>query len=169
MDEYDYSSPGAYFITFCTHDKAHTLSRIVGAIHESPRRKSPWGKSPEPQLTACGRAVESVLQSIPEHLLVTVDRYIIMPNHIHLIAVITEEQAQRAIRESPLRCRSLISRLVGYIKMNASKIIRQQYGNVAVWQRGYHDHIIRNQQDYQMLAKYLEENPLRWILGQDTH
>ena len=48
--------------------------------------------------------------------------------------------------------------------MNASKAIRQRYGNIPVWQRGFHDHVIRNQADYDMIAKYISENPVRWEL-----
>ena len=154
LREYDYNTPGAYFITFCTHNRSNILSRIVGAIQESPVS----------QLTACGVIVDAVIQSIPEHLHVTIDRYVIMPNHVHLIVVIAESDVLRAIRESPLQGRSIVSKAVGYIKMNASKAIRQQYGDVTVWQRGYHDHVIRNQDDYEMIAKYIHENPLRWEL-----
>ncbi len=127
---------------------------IVGAIHESP----------EPQLTTCGKILDAVMQNIPAHLHVTIDRYVIMPNHVHLIAVITEEDVLREIRESPLQSRSIMSKLIGYIKMNASKATRQQYGAVTVWQRGYHDHVIRNQGDYVALAEYIQTNPLRWEL-----
>ena len=154
INNYDYNTPGAYFITFCTHNRKNLLSRIVGAIHESP----------ELQLTTCGMIVESVIQDIPAHLHVTIDRYVIMPNHVHLIAVITEADMLRAIRESPLRTRTVISKLIGYIKMNASKAIRQHYGDVTVWQRGYYDHVIRNQEDYVALAEYIQTNPLRWAL-----
>lgn len=79
-----------------------------------------------------------------------------------MIAIITEEDAQRAIRESPLQARSIMSKLIGYIKMNASKAIRQRYGAIPVWQRGYYDHVIRNQEDYVVLAQYIQTNPLRW-------
>ena len=154
LREFDYNTPGAYFITFCTHNRSNILSRIVGAIQESPVS----------QLTTCGVIVDEVIQSIPEHLHVTIDRYVIMPNHVHLIVVIAESDVLRAIRESPLQGRSTVSKAVGYIKMNASKAIRQQYGDVTVWQRGYHDHVIRNQDDYEMIAKYIHENPLRWEL-----
>ena len=154
MSHYDYNTPGAYFLTFCTHNRKHFLSRIVGVIHEST----------ELRLTTYGKIVESVIQTIPAHLHVTIDRYVIMPNHVHLIAVITEEDVLWEIRESPLRSRSIISKLIGYIKMNASKAIRQHDGDVAVWQRGYYDHVIRNQEDYVALAEYIATNPLRWEL-----
>jgi REP element-mobilizing transposase RayT len=69
-----------------------------------------------------------------------------------------------AIHESPLQSRSIISKLIGYIKMNTSKAIRQHCGEVTVWQRGYHDHVIRNQEDYVALAEYIQTNPIRWEL-----
>ena len=94
----------------------------------------------------------------------TIDRYVIMPNHVHLIAIIHEENAMRITQRLPQQGRSIISKVVGYIKMNASKAIRQHYGDIAVWQRGYHDHVIRNREDYEMLSKYILENPLRWEL-----
>ncbi len=94
----------------------------------------------------------------------SIERYVIMPNHVHLIAVITEEDVLQEIHTSPQRSRSIMSKLMGYIKMNASKAIRLRYGNVAVWQRGYHDHVIRNQEDYFALAEYIQTNPLRFEL-----
>ena len=152
LQEYDYNTQGAYFLTFCTYNRKNTLSRIVGAIHESPKSV----------LTRQGQIVDEIIQSIPQHIGVTLDRYVIMPNHIHLVLVIEEEP--RAIHESPLRKRSAISNAIGYIKMNASKRIHQDYGNTQVWQRGFYDHVIRNERDYLEIAKYIEENPLRWQL-----
>ena len=102
MREFDYNTPGAYFITFCTHNRSNILSRIVGAIQESPVS----------QLTTCGVIVDEVIQSIPEHLHATIDRYVIMPNHVHLIVVIAESDVLRAIRESPLQGRSIVSKAV---------------------------------------------------------
>ena len=154
LQEFDYNTPGVYFITFCTHNRRNTLSQIVGAIHESPVSR----------LSTCGMIVDTVIRSVPDHFHITVDRYVIMPNHVHLILMLTESDVQRAIRESPLQGRSLISKVVGYIKMNASRAIRRQYGDVTVWQRGYHDHVIRNRADYEMVSRYVHENPIRWEL-----
>ena len=154
MSHYDYNTPGAYFLTFCTHNRKHFLSLIVGAIHESP----------ELQLTTCGKIVDTVMQNIPSHLHITIDRYVIMPNHVHLIAIITEEDALQEIRRSPQKSRSILSKLIGYIKMNTSKAIRQRYGDILVWQRDYYDHVVRNHEEYVALAEYIETNPLRWEL-----
>lgn len=154
IPHYDYNTPGAYFLTFCTHNRTPFLSHVVGAIHESP----------ESQLTDLGKIVDATIQNIPTHLNVTIDRYVIMPNHVHMIAIITEENALREIHKSPLQGRSIMSKLIGYIQMNSSKKIRQRCGEIAVWQRGYHDHVIRNQEDYVALADYIQTNPLRWEL-----
>ncbi len=99
--------------------------------------------------------------------MVNVNRYIIMPNHIHMIITIREDRAiddERAIHESPLQqTRSLISKIVGYLKMNATKRIREQsIGIYAVWQRSYHDHIIRSEDEYRRIRQYIDENPAKW-------
>ena len=152
LKNFDYSTPGAYFVTVCTHNRKCTLSRVVGAIHESP----------EIQLTEYGKIVDRLINTIPRQSLATIDRYVIMPNHIHLVIMITDSDELRAIRESPLRGRSVISKMIGYIKMNASKEIHNRYGNEIVWQRGFHDHIIRNRNDYEKISKYIYENPIIW-------
>jgi len=152
LKNFDYSTPGAYFITLCTHNRKCILSRVVGAIHESPELK----------LTDYGRIINEVIQNIPQRYKSSINSYVVMPNHIHLIVMINDREELRAIRESPLRGRSVISKLIGYIKMNSSKEIHNLYGDTIVWQRGFHDHIIRDRQDYEKIAKYIYENPLRW-------
>lgn len=92
LKEYDYSAPGAYFITICTHNKECLLSNIVGAI-----------------------------------------------------------------RESPLQHRSVIDKMVGFLKMNVSKRIHNK-----MWQRSYHDHIIRSEEDYRRIWEYIDTNVVRW-------
>ena len=75
---FDYNSVGVYFITICTHNRKCTLSRVVGAIHESP----------EIELTDYGKITDETIRNIPERYKATVDRYVIMPNHIHAIIII---------------------------------------------------------------------------------
>ena len=125
---------------------------IVGAIHESP----------EIQLTEYGKIVDRLINAVSSQSLAIIDKYVIMPNHIHLIIIIADSEELRAIRESPLQNRSVISKIIGYIKMNASKEIHNISGNETVWQRGFHDHIIRNQSDYDKISKYIYENPIVW-------
>ncbi len=152
LKNFDYSRPGAYFITVCTQNRRKVLSDIVGAIHESPETK----------LTEYGKIVEEVIKNIPDRFTAKIDRYVIMPNHFHLIIIITDSEELQAIRESPLRVRSLVSNIIGYIKMNASKEIHRRFGETSIWQRGFHDHVIRDRDDYEKIAKYIYENPKRW-------
>ena len=55
-----------------------------------------------------------------------------------------------------------IPQIIGYIKMNASKEINKRYGETEVWQRSYHDHVIRDIKDYERIYKYICENPIFW-------
>ena len=163
LKSYDYSTPGYYFVTMCTHEKRKILgsvvsssqkvsNEIVGASHESP----------EIRLTAQGEIVDEIIRNIPVRFNVIVDKYVIMPNHIHLILVLKENEALRAIRESPLRHREMLDMVVGYIKMNASKKIHNEVIHGKVWQRSYHDHIIRGEKDYRKIWEYIDTNPARW-------
>ncbi len=153
LNGYDYSTPGAYFITVCTDKRRQILSDIiVGAIHESPENK----------LTPYGQIVKDIIDILPQRFNVDVDKYVIMPNHIHLIIKI-ENGDERAIRESPLQeGRSIISKVIGYLKMNASKQIHLISNQKSIWQRSYHDHIIRDERDYLKIWNYIDTNAEKW-------
>ena len=150
---YDYSSPGAYFVTICTAEKKCLFSNIVGAIHESP----------ENILTPYGECVRGVIEALPDRFGISIPKYVIMPNHIHLLIVIEHQNAERAIRESPLQHRSIIDKAIGFLKMNSSKKIHNAYKG-KIFQRSFHDHIIRGEEDYQKIWNYIDTNPLKWNL-----
>lgn len=151
LKEFDYSIPGAYFVTICTHNKKCLFSHIVGAIHESPENK----------LTPYGEIVEQVIKILPDRFNVSIPNYVIMPNHIHMIIEINSNDEKRAIHESPLQRRSVIDKVVGFLKMNVSKKINLTYtGNI--WQRSFHDHIIRGEKDYQKIWEYIDTNVIKW-------
>ena len=154
LKNFDYSTPGAYFVTVCTHNRKCMLSRVVGAIHESP----------EIQLTEYGKIVDQGINNIPNRFKAIIERYVIMPNHIHLIVRIVAPEELRAIRESPLRGRSIISKIVGYFKMNVSKEIHLRFHQSIVWQRGYYDHVIRDLKDFEYISNYIYENSAKWQL-----
>ena len=161
LKAYDYSTPGAYFITICTGGRRCYLSTIpVGAIHESPAQRV--------ILTRAGKIVETVIESLPNRFEdVCIDKYVIMPNHVHLLLRIDNE---RAIHESPLRIekqqgdmtRSMLSKVIGYLKMNTSKQIHAFAPDLVVWQRSYYDHVIRDERDYSETWAYMDGNPGRW-------
>lgn len=154
LNIHDYNTSGAYFITICTHNRKQILSRIVGdQIGEDPLREP--DRKPVSILTERGKIAEEILNRLPQKTGITVERFVIMPNHIHMILIVPEEVP-------PLTGRSLISRVVGYFKMNATKEIRLRFGNEIIWQRGYHDHIIRNVKDHEEIIHYIDSNPEKW-------
>ena len=100
---------------------------------------------------------------------VSVERYVIMPNHIHMILFVEniesilndfDIEANGASRTSPptgVRQHSTVSRFISTFKRFCNK----EYGE-NIWQRSFYDHIIRNQRDYDEVTKYIYENPMRW-------
>lgn len=151
LKEYDYNTPGAYFITICSHNRKNIFSNIAGEIHELPENK----------LTDEGKIVEETIMQLPDRFNIDIDKYVIMPNHIHLLLVVKDDE--RAIHESPLQNRrSLIFNVIGYLKMNSSKRIHTINRENVIWQRSFHDHIIRDKNDYEKIWEYIDTNILRW-------
>lgn len=165
---YDYNQYGAYFITICTDNRRPILSEIHSGTGEEPIRHN---------LLPCGTAVVSVINMLSERFPIHLSAYVIMPDHVHLLFWLTDDRLKpRAIRESPLQenCslvqndrvteadRSVISKIIGYLKMNTTRMIRHQHPGITVWQRGYYDHIIRNRDDFRQTALYIRNNPLKW-------
>jgi REP element-mobilizing transposase RayT len=152
VQNYDYSSSGAYFITVCTQNHAQILSNIVGE------------GSPLPQLTTHGKITEKIILSVNQkYPTVTVDKYVIMPNHIHIIFVIDSNGMGNP---SPT-----ISTVMGWLKYNITKTINQYLGNSGnkIFQRSFYDHVIRNEKDYIKHYNYIETNPLLWEREKDEH
>ena len=85
----------------------------------------------------------------------TVDQYVIMPNHIHLILFVHEDGSPRT--STPTKQTSFVSHFVSTFKRFCNK----EYGE-NIWQRGFYDHVIRGRKDYEEIAKYIYENPVRW-------
>ena len=105
----------------------------------------------------------NVIESVEERFGIKVDEYVIMPNHVHILITLTESK-EREIHESPLRnSRSVISKMVGYIKMNSSKRIHSINPGMKLWQRSYYEHIIRNEADFLEKQNYIIINPSRWL------
>lgn len=140
LEEYDYSEHGAYFVTLCTNDRKQ-LFWDVGADIIRP---------PKPKLSEIGKIVDRAICQISEHYSnVYVDKYCIMPEHIHMIVCIEKKENGRMI-SAPT-----ISTVVGSMKRWVSK----QAGR-PIWQKSFVDRVIRDEQMYQAIWKYIDENPL---------
>ena len=86
---------------------------------------------------------------------ITVDQYVIMPNHIHFLLFVCDDGLPRT--STPTKQTSFVSHFVSTFKRFCNK----EYGK-NVWQRGFYDHIIRGREDYEEIVKYIYENPIRW-------
>ena len=164
---YDYSSPGFYFITICTHQR----ECIFGEIHDGYMNLNEYGK-----------IVQQWLQNIEVRFPnVFLDEYSIMPNHIHAIILIADSPMVGVIHESPLplvdttpssilRRKMLLPKIIGYFKMNSAKeinILRQKL-HQPLWQRNYYEHIIRNEKSLNIIRIYIKNNPLKWFADKDN-
>lgn len=143
IDDYDYSTPGAYFITICTVSREKILWDRVGADIIRPDNVP---------LSQIGRITQQAILQIPCHYQnIAVDTYCIMPDHVHFILRVEPNLGGRMI-SAPT-----VSTVVGSMKRWVSK----QVGR-SIWQKSFYDHGIRNQQDYIEIWKYIENNPLKY-------
>jgi REP element-mobilizing transposase RayT len=193
---YDYSAPGAYFLTILSHKKEHFFGKVVKGVVE---------------LSTLGEIAKELWQKIPTHFSnVLLDEFVIMPNHIHGILVIKEgeglpckgkafdywleqknfdnqnhsvvynnlsnnvanalptqrenESGSNAIpNQLGSQPGSLPAIVQNYKSITSRKInkLRHTPGST-IWHRNYYEHIIRNEEDYNRILQYIQENPLRW-------
>ena len=128
LKNYDYAEDGYYFLTICTKGKKHLLSEIVNESSDAATvRLSPYGI-----------IAESYIKTIPG-----IDKYVIMPNHIHMIIHKTNGKS--------------IACDVRSFKGLVTKRIKDR-----IWQDAYYDHVIRNEKDYLEKWRYIDENPIKW-------
>ena len=147
IPRFDYSTPGAYFIPICTHDKLPLLCTIVGGGALD---------APDVRLSRSGEIVQKYILSgncIPG---VIVEKYVIMPNHIHLILLV-EAGASAGTSRAPSPTNAVVPHFVSTLKRFCHRDIGKK-----IFQRSYHDHVIRNEASYLKIWQYIDTNPIRW-------
>ena len=162
LPDYDYTQPGAYFVTLVTHRREHLFGEI---------------RAGEMQFTVAGQAAAAVLQALPNHFSITLDCWVIMPNHVHLILVLhdlqkTGKEHNRAASPT-LPVDGTIPDSLGAIVQNYKSVsaihinrLRHLSGH-PVWQRGYYERVICNSSEWDTFAKYIEVNPQNWELDEE--
>ncbi len=123
LPNHDYASPGAYFVTVCTH------------------RRAPLFESSE-----IADKVQMCWEQIPVHFGVEVDAFVVMPNHVHGILLVG-----RAGHARPLQI------VIGSFKAAVSRSVGRP-----VWQRGYHERVVRDERELEALREYVMKNPAAW-------
>ena len=147
LREFDYSTPGIYFLTICVEGKRCILGEIVGGGALD---------APQVRLTNAGRIAEKYILSGNCISNVRVDKYVIMPNHIHLLLAVSEGENGGSSR-APTPTNAVVPHFVSTLKRFYHREIGTQ-----IFQRSYHDHIIRGEQDYLKIWEYIDTNPARW-------
>lgn len=137
---YDYSQPGCYFVTICSRDREHLFGCVVGADVLI---------GPHVQLSEVGAIVEQTISQIP-----SVDKYIVMPNHVHILLRLPVANNGPMGTSAPTQS---VPWIVRYLKRTVTIACGK-----TVWQRGYHDHIIRSEADYLRIWDYIDTNPAKW-------
>ncbi len=144
IPQYDYATHGAYFVTICTHHRQRILSDIVGDGFPVPK--------------PIGLIAQEYIREIPiKYPSVSVDCYIIMPDHIHILLQIDSGTGD----PSPT-----LGNIIGWYKYQVTKQtnIQTNTPGKTLFQRSYYEHVIRNQTDYDEIWQYIENNPKEWIL-----
>jgi len=164
IPEYDYSQTGAYFVTICTHRRACLFGRIV----RDRMHLSPWGKAVR----------DEWLRSHSVRPTLTPDAYVVMPNHLHGIMMISAKDRSTPVRPTVgahscaplLRKPRSVASFVAQFKACATRRVNMARGTpgAPLWQRNYYEHIIRDADDYEAIRWYIESNPTRWAFDEEN-
>ena len=146
LQNFDYSSSGAYFITICTKDRK-MLFAPVGADSISARMVE-----------------RTFLETIRQYDGVDSPIYVVMPNHFHAIITVSRADMESAPTVSEIVQSFKRYSTVEYVKMVKDGILPPF--DKQIWQRSFYDHVIRNRDDYNEIYKYIYENPMKWQFDQ---
>jgi REP element-mobilizing transposase RayT len=133
---FDYAGGGWFFVTFCTRDRASILGRVIdGDMHRS----------------AAGEIVERVLAETPQRVAgLLMGNWIVMPNHVHVLAWLPEGVS--------------LPHVIGAIKSITAREINAvlERPGRPVWQKSFHDRVVRDEREYENIYHYIAENPQHW-------
>ncbi len=176
----DYNSTGAFFITVCTENRRCMLCEIVGTgVLDGPKTNGfvstlvDTPNVPFVKLSQYGMIADKYIKQLNDFYKdISVESYVIMPNHIHLLLVVNVNgngSASTTVHDGeipangpsgtpvPTIQNSIVARFVSTFKRFCNK----EYGG-NIWQYRSNDHVIRDRQDYAEHARYIYENPMRW-------
>lgn len=169
LKNYNYGNQGTYFLTICTKDRKNILSSITTKLvgdgdHDVPKTSCEYQKEviPTVSLTSVGQIVEKYILSIDKNPGVFVDKYVIMPNHIHIILVIRNiSHLENADKSGTSRLPSPTNQALPHVISTFKRFCNREIGE-NIFQRSYYDHIIRDEKDYETRVNYIYQNPMRW-------
>lgn len=151
LQRFDYAENAAYFVTICAAERRCLFGEIEAGVT---------------RLSAIGRMVEEAWRETAAHRPgVIPDTWVVMPNHFHGIVVlpgITKSASGTVLPSGPAR--NSLGAVIGEFKTAASREVIEfrLLSKGPLWQRGYHDHIIRHDRELDAVRKYILDNPARW-------
>ncbi len=153
---YDYTQPGAYFVTICTQNRESLLGEIVEG---------------EMMLNEYGQVVVGCwIWLAKQYPYVELDEWVVMPNHAHSIVILSgmDDSRRGGSRTAPTT--KSLGRLVGAFKTVSTKRINQMRHTpgAPVWQRNYYEHIIRDEDELNRLRQYILDNPVQWEMDENN-
>ncbi|MFZ2199599.1 MAG: transposase [Microgenomates group bacterium] len=147
LQTFDYSSPNWYYVTICTNERESNF----GEIHDGKMFFSPAGRMIE---------LEWVKLRI-RYINIRLGKFVVRPNHFHGII----QSIRAGIKPAPT-----LGTIIGsYKSITTHEYIAGinkydwQAFNHRLWQRNYYEHIIRNDEDFDHIQKYITNNPLNWV------
>jgi putative transposase len=160
--EHDYGSEGAYFVTICTSMRKLFFGEIMNG---------------QMNLSDMGVIADQCWKEIPGHFDdAQLDEYVIMPNHVHEIVMITDAVWTRHAvsphcteperKFGPLPSKSLHT-IIGSYKSAVTKMIHQKRYAFG-WQARFHDHIIRSEKELNRIREYIHYDPVKWEFDREN-
>jgi putative transposase len=162
LRDYDYREEAAYFITICTFHRACIFGEIIDGTM---------------QINASGKIAAACWEAIPAHFpRVECDAFVVMPNHIHgIVAIVENISGVGAQHAAPIpqptqgiTSNNVASGSIGAVVRSFKSAVTRQINLLdntpgeIIWQRNYHEHIIRSESSLNTLRQYVEQNPARW-------
>ncbi len=163
LKEYDYALSAEYFVTICTYNREYLFGEIINE---------------EMKLPSIGLIIqEEWLKTKSVRPEIELDEYVIMPNHLHGIIIIKEQlktknnatvgtHGRASLQREP---KSLGSIIAGFKSITTKRINEMRNTpRLPVWQGGFYDHIIRNENDLNNIREYIFNNPLNWQIDEEN-
>jgi len=143
LENFDYNTAGVYFLTLCAKERALLFGRV---------ETDECGENAVVCLSPIGEIAERYIRMMGGTEYARMEKYVIMPNHIHLLVY-----AQGEEHEKSSAANAAVPKLVSGFKRLVNRAAGQD-----VFQRSYFDHIVRGDEDYRMIWQYIEQNPAKW-------
>jgi putative transposase len=166
LQGFDYSTPGAYFVTICVQEHRHLLGSVTNGTMKTNH---------------AGQMVEDSWQQIANKFpTVRLDTFVVMPNHMHGLIWLTTPQSiepsldthaveENSSREDHVQSRPSLSSVMQWFKswttaQYRSGVVNQDWTPFPgrLWQKSFYDHIVRHNEALNMIRYYIQQNPKRW-------